>query len=97
MNDCNCTDEQVERVLRSNPDLLLKATETIAKKNPWEYKPRLNSKEACDYLNISIDQLHKLCGSENKIQYSKNGKNRYFLVEDLKTYLKDNYNTFLVN
>ncbi len=50
----------------------------------------LTTKEACEYLNISLSYLYKLT-HENRIPFFKpNGKMIYFLKSDLRTWLLRN-------
>ena len=87
MNNCDCTDEQVERVLISNPAVLEAVVFNILRKTEkfYELKERLNSKEAADFLNISSSTLANKC-LEREIPYFKIGKNREFRLDDLKAY-----------
>ena len=97
MNDCNCTDQQVERVLISNPGVLEAVVFNILKKSEkfYELKERLNSKEAADFLNISTSTLANKC-SEREIPYFKTGKNREFKLDDLKAYRQSKEKVFQV-
>ena len=98
MNDCNCTDQQVERVLISNPGVLEAVVFNILKRTEkfYELKERLNSEEAAEFLNIATSTLANKC-SAREIPYSKpGGKNREFKLDDLKVYRHSKEKVFQV-
>ena len=88
MSFSRVTAYQVEEFLKSHPEFLKEIIRDLYKETAIEFKERLTSKEAAKYLNISVKTLDNLC-CDRKLSYYKFGKNREFLLKDLKKYRKN--------
>ena len=79
---------QMEEHFKTHPNYLKDVFRELHKETAIEFKDRLTSKEAAKYLNISVKTLDNLC-CDRKLSYYKFGKNREFLLKDLKKYRKN--------
>lgn len=71
--------------IESKPAYLIKLFKELYKDVAIEYKDKLTSKEAAQYLGVSVRTLDNIC-CNREISYYRYGKLREFSLIDLKEY-----------
>jgi excisionase family DNA binding protein len=89
----NLLEKEIKNVFFNNPDILERVVKKIIDDKMIDLTRRLTSKEAANFLNISVKTLDNKC-SNAEITYFKVGKKREFEYKDLQDYKKQKENIY---